>query len=276
MGAISEMIRNLSNIELKTLYRGVFAVNKIKNNTSVEVLETIKEILLKSIVPAIESSTLKVGHGGTLDHTATGVLVVGIGMGCKVLPKLLHGNKKYRVTGQLGIATDTYNEVGEVIKECEFGHITREKLEQGLRKFQGVILQTPPLYSALKMKGKRIADLTRAGVSVKLNPRPVVCHSVKCMDFSPPYFSLEVHCGGGFYVRSLVNDLGMLLGSSAHVQQLHRFQHGPFTEEDMLDSHEWTVDNILDAINKAKDKYGSYLKKRRTYVNNDFKCCSCR
>jgi tRNA pseudouridine 55 synthase len=262
------MIRSLSSRERKALFKGVFAVNKIKNSTSVEVLEKIKEMLLKSITPTIKPLDLKVGHGGTLDHTATGVLVVGIGLGCKILPKLLHGHKRYHVTGKFGTATDTYNETGKVIKECQYDHIRREMLEQELKKFRGIILQTPPLYSALKMKGKRVADLTRAGVPVKLDSRPVACHLVQCVDFSPPYFSLDVHCGGGFYVRSLVHDLGNLLQSCAHVQQLHRYQQGPFSEQDMLDSHEWTLDHILQAIDEANLKYGSYLKKRTYVLNN--------
>ncbi|XP_069679256.1 pseudouridylate synthase TRUB1-like isoform X2 [Periplaneta americana] len=209
---------------------------------------------------------LRVGHGGTLDHTATGVLVVGVGFGCKVLPKFLHGSKKYRVTAQLGVSTDTYNESGKIIRECSYDHISRDMLEAALTRFHGKILQTPPLYSALKLHGQRVADLTRAGVSVQMEPRSVTCHSIHCLDFSPPYFTLEVHCGGGFYIRSLIHDLGNVLGSCAHVRELHRFQQGPFTEQEMLDSDDWTVPNILIAITKAKATHGDFLKRpRRKY-----------
>ncbi|PNF39697.1 hypothetical protein B7P43_G05666 [Cryptotermes secundus] len=136
-------------------------------------------------------------------------------------------------------------------------------LEAALSRYHGEILQTPPLYSALKLRGRRIADLTRAGISVDLNPRPVTCHAIQCTVFSPPSFTLEVHCGGGFYVRSLVHDLGIALGSCAHVRELHRFQQGPFMEQDMLDSNEWTMQNILIAIKKAKESHGEFLKRPR-------------
>ncbi|XP_023701672.1 probable tRNA pseudouridine synthase 1 isoform X2 [Cryptotermes secundus] len=261
---LSAFVPTFTNSECrKLLQRGVFAVNKIKNLTSVEVLETIKEILLKGIEPRVHPASLKVGHGGTLDSTATGVLVVGVGFGCKILPRLLHGNKKYCVTGHLGIATDTYNETGNIIQECSYSHISRQMLEAALSRYHGEILQTPPLYSALKLRGRRIADLTRAGISVDLNPRPVTCHAIQCTVFSPPSFTLEVHCGGGFYVRSLVHDLGIALGSCAHVRELHRFQQGPFMEQDMLDSNEWTMQNILIAIKKAKESHGEFLKRPR-------------
>jgi len=251
----------LTSIESRSLLlRGVFAVNKIKYLTSVEVLETIKEIFLKGVWPRVHPKSLKVGHGGTLDHTATGILVIGVGFGCKVLPKLLHGNKKYRVTGRLGIATDTYNETGCITRECSYSHISRRMLEDTMSRFHGEILQTPPLYSALKLHGHRVADLTRAGVSVEMRPRPVTCHTIRCLEFSPPFFTLEVHCGGGFYVRSLVHDLGKVLGSCAHVTELHRFQQDPFMEQDMLDSSDWTMQNILTAIQKAEEIHGEILK----------------
>ncbi|KDR08710.1 putative tRNA pseudouridine synthase 1 [Zootermopsis nevadensis] len=137
-------------------------------------------------------------------------------------------------------------------------------LEEALSRFHGEILQTPPLYSALKLHGYRLADLTRAGVKVEVRPRPVTCHAIQCVQFSPPSFTLEVHCGGGFYIRSLVHDLGNALGSCAHVRELHRYQQGPFTEQDMLDSNEWTMQNILIAIQKAKETHAAFLECPRT------------
>nr|CAD7606747.1 unnamed protein product [Timema genevievae] len=186
--------------------------------------------------PSHRPQPLKLGHGGTLDHTATGVL--GVCWGCKVLPKLLSGDKKYFVRGRFGTATDTYNEAGTTTKEATFDHITEEMVTATLKTFVGHVLQTPPKYSALKRDGIRLAELTRQGVDIIVRPRYVDCYSISCLQFSPPDFSLEVSCGGGYYIRSLVHDLGepepvphyLGLGSCAHVTQLHRLQHGPFTE----------------------------------------------
>ncbi|XP_066994345.2 pseudouridylate synthase TRUB1 isoform X2 [Anabrus simplex] len=253
-----------NNTYLRSLLsKGVFAVNKVKNMTSVEVLEKLKKILLRDVDPKDRPHHLRLGHGGTLDSTATGVLVVGIGWGCKVLPKLLKGTKKYVVTGHLGTATETYNETGKVIMEKSYDHISLERLEQILQTFEGRIYQIPPKYSALKFHGRRIADLIREGKEIEMKPRPVFCYSVECVEFTPPNFKLKVSCGGGFYIRSLIHDIGLALDSCAHVTDLRRTQHGPFTEEDMLEPHHWTVDHITQAIVMAKDKYYVELQRPR-------------
>lgn len=243
----------------KILNRGVFAVNKVKYFTSAEVVEQLKETIRKGVHERYIPDPFKVGHGGTLDDTATGVLVIGISEGCQLLTRFLHGNKKYVVTGCLGSETTTYNETGIHINSAPYDHISQRSLEEALMTFRGKILQTPPKYSALKMGGRRIADLTRAGIDVEMQPRYVTCYDVMCTDFNPPFFTLDVSCGPGFYVRSLVHDLGLALKSYAHVTELQRIQQGPFTVDDMLEPEKWTVEDIVGAIQQASEKYAEFL-----------------
>uniref|UniRef100_A0A4W3IJ22 tRNA pseudouridine(55) synthase n=3 Tax=Callorhinchus milii TaxID=7868 RepID=A0A4W3IJ22_CALMI len=193
---------------------------------------------------------LKMGHGGTLDSAATGVLVVGIGNGTKMLSAMLSGSKKYTTVGEFGKATDTLDTIGKVTEEKPYDHITKEDLENALEKFKGNIMQAPPLYSALKKGGQRLSCLARKGEAVEARPaRPVVVHSLSVQDFSPPLFTLEIECGGGFYVRSLVSDLGKELSSCAHVKELERTKQGPFTlEEHALPEEKWTIDEIAKSV----------------------------
>ncbi|KAK7872252.1 hypothetical protein R5R35_012107 [Gryllus longicercus] len=247
----------------RLLTEGYFAVNKPKNWTSVQALEEIKKVLRKDIPTHFQPPVLKLGHGGTLDHTATGVLAVGVGWGCKLLPIFLHGDKKYIAAGRFGIATNTYNETGKITEEMKYDHITEEIFEITLQKYTGKIYQTPPKYSALKYQGRRIGDWTREGMDIEMKPRPVTCYSLKSRKFCLPHFEIEVACGGGFYVRSLVHDIGQALSSCAHVTTLHRTKHGPFMEEDMLEHSQWNGHNIIRAIYEAKIKYHELLKKSK-------------
>ncbi|XP_046382440.1 probable tRNA pseudouridine synthase 1, partial [Ischnura elegans] len=216
-----------------------------------------------STIPAVCHDTFKVGHGGVLDRTATGVLAIGVGRGCKLLPKFLHGVKEYIVKGQLGISTTTYNETGEVMKELPYGHVTKVHLLKALTKFRGEIAQTPPVYSALKLNGRRYSDLASDGVEVNPKPRLVQCHSLICTSFDPPMFTLLVKCGGGFYIRSLIHDLGIEVGSCAHVKELHRTQHGVFKEYQAISREQWTLQCIIQHIQKAKKSYRNIFKDSR-------------
>ncbi|XP_066477136.1 pseudouridylate synthase TRUB1 isoform X2 [Tiliqua scincoides] len=193
---------------------GLFAVYKPKGPTSASVLNQLKAKLL-SEAGLLDPSrnriphSLKIGHGGILDSAATGVLVVGIGKGTKMLGDMLAGSKKYTAIGELGNATDTFDSTGKVTEEKPYDWITQEDLENVLQKFTGSIIQAPPLYSALKKGGQRLSTLVKKGVAVEAKPpRPVTVYSLALKNFKPPLFTLDVECGGGFYVRSLVNDIG--------------------------------------------------------------------
>ncbi|KAF7705367.1 probable tRNA pseudouridine synthase 1 [Silurus meridionalis] len=235
---------------------GIFAIYKKTGPTSADVLNTLKQKLLKEAgvdkpnPRKRKKQAFKLGHGGTLDSAASGVLVVGIGEGTKMLTSMLSGSKKYTAVGELGKATDTFDATGSVVQEKNYDHITREVFEENLKQFTGEIMQVPPLYSALKKDGKRLSTLLKEGHEVEAKPaRPVTVYSLSLQDFNPPLFTLEIECGGGFYVRSLVDDLGKALSSCAHVQELTRTKQGQFTlREHVLREERWTFQDISEVL----------------------------
>nr|XP_056706438.1 pseudouridylate synthase TRUB1 [Euleptes europaea] len=236
-------------------FSGLFAVYKPKGPTSADVLNHLKaKLLAEAGLPKPSRKTrnhiLKIGHGGILDSAATGVLVVGIGKGTKMLSSILAGSKKYIAIGQLGKATDTFDSSGKVTEEKPYHQVTEEDLENILQKFTGSIMQVPPLYSALKKDGQRLSTLVKKGEAVEAKPaRPVIVYSLSLRNFTPPFFTLDVECGGGFYVRSLVNDIGRELSSCASVQELTRTKQGPFTlEGHALYEDKWTIDEIAQSL----------------------------
>ncbi|XP_062988771.1 pseudouridylate synthase TRUB1 [Elgaria multicarinata webbii] len=236
-------------------FNGLFAVYKPKGPTSAAVLNRLRAKLLAEagiLTPTRRKRkhVLKFGHGGILDSDAAGVLVVGIGKGTKMLSSLLAGSKKYTAVGELGKATDTFDSTGKVTEEKPYDWITKEDLENVLQKFTGNIMQVPPLYSALKKDGQRLSDRVKKGEAVEAKPaRPVMVYSLALKNFKPPLFTLDVECGGGFYVRSLVNDIGKELSSCATVQELTRTKQGLFTlEEHALYEDKWTIDGIAQAL----------------------------
>ncbi|XP_053306316.1 pseudouridylate synthase TRUB1 [Spea bombifrons] len=233
---------------------GLFPIYKPKGPTSAQVLNQLKGQLLKEAglkeYVKKRKQTLKIGHGGTLDSSASGVLVVGIGEGTKMLSSMLTGSKKYTTVAELGKATDTLDASGAVTAEKPYDHVTKEDLEKVLPSFTGEILQIPPLFSALKKDGKRLSCLVREGAEVEAKPaRPVTVHQLTLTDFQPPFFTLDVECGGGFYVRSLVRDIGEALSSCASVKELIRTKQGPFTlDEHALKEEKWNISSIAQAL----------------------------
>lgn len=233
---------------------GLFPVYKSPGVTSAQTLNNLKSRLLKEAglkeFTKRKKQTLKIGHGGTLDSTASGLLVVGIGDGTKMLGAMLTGSKKYTTTGQLGKATDTLDASGTVTQEKPYDHITKEDVENVLKTFTGNIQQVPPIFSALKKNGKRLSCLVREGAEVEAKPaRPVVVYKLSLTDFQPPLFTLDVECGGGFYVRSLIRDIGEALSSCASVKDLIRTKQGPFTLDDhTLREDRWDTEHITQAL----------------------------
>ncbi|XP_068239838.1 pseudouridylate synthase TRUB1-like isoform X1 [Palaemon carinicauda] len=245
----------------RSLWRGlngIFPVLKPHGVTSAQLLNNIKEKLTEEFCSG-DKSTIKMGHGGILDSTATGVLVVGIGKDCKNLKFFLNSEKCYFVRGQLGVATDTHNEIGQIMMERRYDHVTENMLQERLKDFEGRIKQTPPLYSALKKDGKRYSDLAREGIDIEIQPRFVHCYELKLSEFNPPYFALTVSCGPGFYIRSLIHDLGQVVGSCAHVRELQRTKQGPFHIKDALSENQWNVEHISWCIDKWRGKLKKYF-----------------
>uniref|UniRef100_A0A1A8MLU2 Pseudouridylate synthase TRUB1 n=2 Tax=Nothobranchius TaxID=28779 RepID=A0A1A8MLU2_9TELE len=246
--------------KLQSLH-GLLAIYKKQGPTSADVLNAFKEALYREA--GVECTnprkrrkqSLKMGHGGTLDSSASGVLVVGVGNGTKMLSTMLSGSKKYIAVGELGKATDTLDASGAVILEKDFDHITREKMEEKLMLFTGDIMQVPPLYSALKRDGQRLSVLLKKGHNVVAKPaRPVTVYSLTLQEFKPPLFTLDIECGGGFYVRSLVDDLGKALSSCAHVKELIRTKQGQFTlQEHVLHEEKWTLEHVLKSLHPCPE-----------------------
>lgn len=213
---------------------GVFAVDKPKGMSSAEVVERILEQVQSKFVDV----KIKAGHGGTLDPEATGVLVIGIGAGTRMLKAFLEGPKAYSATVTMGVETDTQDAAGKPIATAPFEQVTADSIQALLPVFTGEILQVPPMYSALHFNGQRLYKLAMQGMQVEREPRKVVVHKLELVRFQPPTFSIYVECGGGLYVRTLGNDLAKQANTVGHVSSLRRVQVGAFKEEDCLSFEE--------------------------------------
>ncbi len=170
----------------------------------------------------------KAGHTGALDPLATGVLPICLGEATKVAGILLGNDKAYTVTARLGQTTDTDDAEGQLLRERPIPALSIEQLERALQGFIGAILQVPPIYSALKQGGEPMYLKARRGDVIELPARPVQVHAISLLSLDQEQFSLEVQCGSGTYIRSLVRDLGEVLGCGAHVTALRRVWVQPF------------------------------------------------
>ena len=201
--------------------------------TSMDALRRIKRIT---------GQRQKVGHGGTMDPLARGVLPVCFGQATRLMDYVTGGLKRYRVEVALGVTTTTYDAEGEVVKTGDCQGLTEAMVEESLRPWIGLVKQTPPMYSAIKIDGKRLYKLARAGIEVEREARPVEIHDIKIMEFAPPKLVLEVECGRGTYMRSLAHDVGEALGCGGHVADLVRLLCGGFPVEESV-----TLEQLEDA-----------------------------
>ncbi|MCL4133777.1 UNVERIFIED_CONTAM: hypothetical protein GTU68_004696 [Idotea baltica] len=186
----------------------------------------------------------KVGHCGTLDPLATGVLVVCVGPATRLAQLVQDAPKTYVGGFQLGLTSDTEDSQGDVQPLESPPVIDPNQLAAVLPKFVGRIQQLPPKFSALKVNGKRAYELARAGKEVKLKPREITVHSIRVVDFQYPNFKLEIVCGSGTYIRSLGRDIGQALGSAAIMTSLQRTAIGDFSVETSISPDELTRDNF--------------------------------
>ena len=187
---------------------------------------------------------VKVGHAGTLDPLATGVLVCCVGAATRLIEYVQMMPKTYVGTFELGKTSDTEDITGQITLLDNAPEITRNQLEQLLPEFLGTIQQRPPAFSAIHVDGKRAYHLARQGQPVELPSRPVQMHSLKLLEFTYPYFTLEIDCGSGTYVRSLGRDIALRLNSGAVMTQLERTAIGQFNltdawHPDSLDDFNW-------------------------------------
>ncbi len=174
------------------------------------------------------AGTRKVGHAGTLDPLATGVLPVAVGQGTKILQFLFSDDKSYRATLRLGAVTDTYDSQGALIEEKPVPVFTRTEIEAACDRFRGEIEQLPPIYSALKQNGVPLYKLARQGKEIIRRPRRVVIARLEILALDQDRLTIEVDCSKGTYIRSLAHDLGAVLGCGAHLCALRRLRSGDF------------------------------------------------
>lgn len=191
----------------------------------------------------------KVGHTGTLDPMATGVLVISIGKATKTSEYIISSDKEYEAKIKLGILTDTYDITGEILKK-ESVNFTEKEIEECLKKFTGKIAQKPPIYSALKVKGKKLYEYAREGKSVDIKKRDVEIYSIDLLDFNgSDEISIRTKVSKGTYIRSLANDIGEYLGSYGTLTELRRTRTGDFKIQDAVGVSEFENMSV-DEINK--------------------------
>ncbi len=228
---------------------GVVVIDKPKGVTSFWVVQKVRRIL----------GQRKVGHAGTLDPLATGVLPVCLGRATKIVQFLMEGDKTYVGTMTLGKVTDTYDADGEVVEEFAIPSLLQKEYVQELAQgFVGNIMQEPPPFSAAKHKGQPLYKLARKGIKVKKEPREIRVFSFQILKVEPPYVDFEIRCSKGTYVRSLVNDLGRLIGFGAFLSSLKRTANGPFTIEEAITlealeeaAREGRLDEVIMPVSRA-------------------------
>lgn len=193
---------------------GILVINKPSGVTSHDVVASVRRIL----------GTRKVGHAGTLDPIATGVLIVLVGKATKLSDRLLCERKRYIAKFRQGVKTDTYDITGTVIEESGLS-ASRAEILRCIESFKGKISQVPPMYSAIKMNGKKLYELARAGVTVERKPREVEIYDISLVGED----TLDISCSKGTYIRSLIYDMGEALGCGATLTELSRIESGNFT-----------------------------------------------
>jgi tRNA pseudouridine55 synthase len=204
---------------------GILNVNKPLGWTSFDVVGFVRR----------HSGVKRVGHAGTLDPAAEGVLLVCLGQATRVVEYLMDAPKSYLARIRLGAATDTYDADGSIVRTGDPSGVTPEQLETTLLSFKGAIQQKPPIYSAIKREGVPLYKYARAGKEVELEARSVEVYDIALVDFATPTATVRVDCSRGTYIRSIAHDLGELLGCGAHLEGLVRLAIGPFRVEAAVD-----------------------------------------
>jgi tRNA pseudouridine55 synthase len=210
---------------------GILNVNKPRGWSSFDVVALVRRLVRE----ATGDRRCRVGHAGTLDPAAEGVLPICLGQATRIVEYVIEEPKTYRAAIRLGLSTDTYDAWGSVTSTADPSDVSRERAVEALREFVGEVWQVPPMYSAVKREGVPLYRYARAGLEVEREPRRVVIRRLELLDFEPPLLHIEVECGRGAYIRTLAHDLGERLGCGAHLDSLLRTRIGPFRLEDAAD-----------------------------------------
>ncbi len=212
---------------------GILNINKATGMTSHDVVAKIRRLLKEK----------RVGHSGTLDPLASGVLPICVGQATRVAEYLSESGKAYLATIVFGVVTDTYDAEGTIIRTLSTADLTLKRIEEALQHFVGPQMQVPPRYSAIKLQGQPAYKRVRAGEDIALAPRPIVIHALQVTEWNPPFATLAIECSKGTYIRSLAYDLGEYLGCGASLNALVRTRSGPF-----LLSESITLEQLNDAL----------------------------
>ncbi|WP_283704649.1 tRNA pseudouridine(55) synthase TruB [Clostridium perfringens] len=242
---------------------GVINIYKNTGMTSFDVVAMVRRV----------AKMKKVGHTGTLDPAASGVLPVCLGKATKIINYIMENKKVYRVNLKLGMVTDTYDLEGEVLREEDASHITKDEILNCINTFLGTIDQVPPMYSALKQNGVRLYELARQGIEVHREARKITIYSIENIKIeSNDNIQMDVCCSKGTYIRSLCYDIGEKLNVGATMTALERIQNGPFIKEEainiedlteeLLEKHIISIEKALDSFEKitVNEKFGKLLR----------------
>lgn len=214
---------------------GILNINKPINMTSHDVVVCIRRLIKQK----------RVGHGGTLDPQAGGVLVLLLGKATKLAQNIQKEAKEYSASMKLGVNTTTQDAWGEITEERSNFCLSKEEIEKVLAGFKGEIYQIPPMFSALHYHGKRLYELARQGKEVERQPRKVKIFEIKLLDFIPPdKLSFKVTCSSGTYIRTLCADIGRILEVGGHLTSLTRIRSGNFKIEDAIELSDLLVGKI--------------------------------
>ncbi len=208
----------------------ILAFDKPYKATSFKIVYYVRNTLTSRM----DGRKIKVGHAGTLDPLATGVLLLCTGKATKKIEELQMLDKEYEATLRLGATTASYDMEHPENATFPIEHITRELVEQTLRKFEGDILQVPPIYSACKVDGKHAYHLARKGKEVQLKAKPLHIYEIELLEYSMPDIKIRVHCGKGTYIRALARDIGEALGSGAYLTALRRTRIGQYRADQSM------------------------------------------
>ena len=253
---------------------GILNIDKPAGKTSYGVVAAVKRL----------SGEKRVGHTGTLDPDATGVLPVCLGQGTRIIEFITDTAKVYHAAIELGIATDTYDASGRVVQRGDPSAIDHVALESALESFRGDIRQIPPMYSAVKHQGKPLYKLARAGVTIQRKSRRVTIYRLEYISWKLPLLTLEIECSKGTYIRSMANDIGEALGCGAYLKDLERTRYGIFEIKDAIslcqldesvNRDEWQkylypIDSVLKDFNKVViNEAGEQAMKTGNLINQD-------
>jgi tRNA pseudouridine55 synthase len=214
----------MNSQDIKNAISGALVVDKPVGMTSHDVVQAIRN----------GTNLRRAGHTGTLDPRASGVLVILVGPAVRLSEYVSASDKRYQAIIRLGGSTDTFDAEGMVTPTVDPVNVTEAQFEEALKTFIGEIEQTPPPYSAVKVQGRKAYEMAREGEEVELAPRKITVHHLEVLEWTPPEVVIDVHCSSGTYVRSLANDLGVMLGCGAYLVGLRRTKSGRFSLRDAV------------------------------------------